>query len=188
MDAADRRIPPLPPAEWSEAAREAFATISPQSPANLTWAPDVAGVMAHHPALARAFFGMGRQLLLESTLPDRQRELVTLRVTSRYQGGAYEHHHHSRFARQLGLTQAEIEAASAPLETAGFTGLDRAVLQAADELIATGTLSDGLWEELGRDLERRQLMDLVFTVGLYVMASFANAALGIEIEDTSPTA
>jgi alkylhydroperoxidase family enzyme len=178
------RIPLLPPDRWSQEARQAFASINPAGPqAELASAPNVAMIMAHHPPLAGAFFGLGSQLLMKSSLPDRLRELVTLRVVSRYKGGEYEWHHHVRFARAAGVTDAEIEAARSPLDDTILEGAELGALRAVDELLAAGTISDERWDELAARLDPRQMMDLVFTVGLYVMASFGNAALGVEIED-----
>lgn len=182
MSAESPRIPLLPPAEWSPEALAAFAAIDPTGQAGPpAQAPNVAMILAHHPSLA-AFFGLGSHLLAHSTLPHRVRELVTLRVVSRFKGGEYEWHHHVRFAGQVGVTDAEIEAARGPLDQSILRGAELAALHAADELLASGELSDARWAELSSYLERRQIMDLVFTVGLYVMASFGNAALGVEIE------
>jgi alkylhydroperoxidase family enzyme len=178
------RIPLLPPAQWSPEARAAFASMNPAGPdAEITAAPNVAMIMAHHPSLERAFFALGSHLLMDSSLPHRLRELVTLRVVSRYKGGEYEWHHHVRFSRAAGVTDAEIEAARSPLDDTILTGPELSALRVADELLAAGAISDERWDELARHLDRRQMMDLVFTVGLYVMASFGNAALGVEIEE-----
>jgi alkylhydroperoxidase family enzyme len=183
MTSDESRIPPIPPDRWSHAQREAFAAFT----GSLTDQPgdssNAAMTLVQHPALAKAFFGLGRHLLFESTLPDRIRELVTLRVTANRRGGEYEHHHHVAFARRIGLSDAEIAAAGQPLAGAPFTGLDLCALRAVDELCADRGITDATWAELSRDLDRRQIMDLVFTVGLYVMASFGNAALGIQVED-----
>jgi alkylhydroperoxidase family enzyme len=177
------RIPPLSPAEWSPQAHEAFATINPAPTKDLATAPNVAMILAHHPALAKVFFGMGRHFLKDCSLPDRARELATLRVVSRYPGGEYERVHHVRFARRIGLTDEEIQAASGPLESSILSGSELCVLRAVDNVSTGRGISDQTWDELTRYFDRPQIMDLAFLVGLYVMASLTNAALGVEVEE-----
>jgi len=49
-------------------------------------------------------------------------------------------------------------------------------------LRANDTISDEVWTTLARHLDTRQLMDLVLTIGHYVMLSWAIAAWGTELE------
>ena len=46
----------------------------------------------------------------------------------------------------------------------------------------TGDLSDASWASLTKFYDRRQMMDLIFTVGHYVMTSWALSAFGVPIE------
>ena len=130
--------------------------------------------LANYPALGKAFYTLGRHLLLESSLGDRARELATLRVAWRYKAD-YEWHHHVRFGQSIGLTDAEIEAVKGEPSNPIWGELDACVLSATDQLCQTGGIEDATWAELSRLLEQRQMMDLVFTVGQYVMVSWAVA-------------
>jgi alkylhydroperoxidase family enzyme len=112
-----------------------------------------------------------------------------LRVARR-SGCAYEWAHHVKTAAKAGLSEAEIEAAGngkaiGPGEASGtdrdsVTGgvgggeparaeLDGTVVRAVDELAEGGNLSDRTWSTLAAHLDERQPMDLVFTVGAYVL-------------------
>ena len=80
--------------------------------------------------------------------------------------------------------EAEIEAAgqgkaAGELDSAE---LDRAVLSAVDELGDTCNLSDRTWAALGENLDERQLMDLVFTIGAYSMLAMAFITFDVEPE------
>ena len=184
------RIPPLPRAEWTDSARDIFALIGPPetrearreagSPANLDM------VMANHPALATAFYGFGMQLLLGSSLPDRPREIVTLRVAWRYQA-AYEWAHHTRFARALGFTEAEIAAVKDGPAAALWSDEDRTLLRAVDQLCEHTQIDDETWAALANRFDRHQMMDLVFTIGHYVMLAMALSAFGVEVEEAYRT-
>ena len=181
------RIGPLPRDEWTEAARDIFAMMGPPetrekrretgSPANLDM------TMANHPALATAFYGFGKQLLLASSLPNRPREIVTLRVAWRHQA-AYEWAHHVRFARALGFTEAEIAAIKEGPDAAAWSDDERALLSAVDQLSERTRIDDETWAALARQFDRQQMMDLVFTIGHYTMLAMALSAFGVEVEES----
>ena len=65
----------------------------------------------------------------------------------------------------------------------GWSGLDRAMLLAADELIGEGEIADATWQLLAGELGEQQIMDLVFTVGAYETLALAFRSFGIELDD-----
>lgn len=85
--------------------------------------------LAQHPALARMFYPFGKQLLVHSTLPARQRELLTLRIAWLYRC-EYEWGYHVQWARQAGLSDPEIEALKADIDETLWSDPDLAVLRA----------------------------------------------------------
>ena len=52
-----------------------------------------------------------------------------------------------------------------------------------DELIETSRMSDEAYDALGVHFGKEQMMDLVFTIGNYVMLGWAVATFGIPVED-----
>ena len=70
-------------------------------------------------------------------------------------------------------------------EAEGWTPLERAILQAVDELHRDAFISDATWKALAAHYDEKQLIDLVFTVGQYTMVSMALNTLGVQIEDQS---
>ena len=181
------RLGPLPEEQWDDRTRAALAALLPPERRNPRGAGNALATLARHPDLAEVFLPFNTRLLLRSTLPPRLRELAILRVARR-SGCAYEWAHHARIATKAGLSAAEIEAAGdgqvsgmggIELERAG---LDRAVLDAVDELAGGCNLSDRTWSTLAAHLDERQLMDLVFTVGAYVLLAMAFNTFGVEPE------
>ncbi|RBM21970.1 carboxymuconolactone decarboxylase [Prauserella sp. PE36] len=172
------RLPPLPAEEWDDRTRAALAGLVPRKRQD----PDGAGValstLVRHPDLAKAFLGFSTHLMARSTLPPRLRELAILRVARR-RDCAYEWVHHAAFAAELGLTEAEIEAAGHGKSTDEFESV---VLGAVDELDENTTLSNETWSALGERLDERQRMDLVFTIGGYCLMAMAFNTFGIEPE------
>jgi hypothetical protein len=78
------RIEPLQPQDFPPEMRAALAALRPPNPrhepmptADRPKALKVLGTMAHHPALAQAYFTLNGHLLRATTLTERQRELGT---------------------------------------------------------------------------------------------------------------
>lgn len=175
-----QRIPPLPREEWTDEARDVFAFWGePGARENGSKVPKEM-VMAQHPKLAIAFHTFGKQILLESSIPERPRELLVLRTAVRL-GGQYAWHFHVGYALQAGLTLEEIAAIRDGLDAPAWQGKDNdiAALRAVDELLDTAQISDETWTALARFLDQRQLMEVVFTIGAYAMLSWSVNAFGI---------
>jgi alkylhydroperoxidase family enzyme len=140
------------------------------------------GTLARYPALTRAYHTLNGHVLFASTLSPRQRELLVLRVAS-VRRARYEWEQHVLLAGDAGVDGDEIariaEGAGAP----GWSPLERAMLAAVDELLTDARVSDPTWTALASDLDDRQLMDLIFTVGTYDLLAMAIRSFGIELDD-----
>ncbi len=172
------RLPPLPGDQWDERARAALAELLPEHRRNPRGAGHALATLVRHPDLTETFLPFNARLLLRSTLPPRVRELAILRVARR-RACAYEWTHHMKIAAEAGLSEAEIEAAGRGEATGE---LESAVLSAVDELDDDSNLSDRTWATLGKHLDERQLMDLVFTIGAYCLLAMAFNTFGVEPE------
>jgi AhpD family alkylhydroperoxidase len=161
------RISPVPYAEWDSEALSVIAPGRRLPPSN------VLGLLARHPALARAFLTFNAHLLGTSTLPPRTRELAILRMAWRRRC-RYEWAQHVRIARRAGVTDEEIAQIRA--------GVATPVSRAVDELDEDSCLSDGTYQALAAELDDRQLMDLVFTIGTYALLAMAFNAFGVELD------
>ncbi len=172
------RLPPLPADEWDDAARHAVAALLPEDRRNARDAGNLLGTLVRHPELTRAFLRFSVYLLSGSTLPPRVREQAILRVAHR-RGCAYEWSHHVTLAKSAGLSDADISA----IQSGGAAGdFDRAVLSAVDELDEKSNMSDQTWTALSEQLDERQRMDLIFTVGGYAGLAMALNTFGVEVE------
>ena len=176
-------LTPLPAEEWDDQAREALASTVPPE----RRCPDKAGnalsTLVHHPVLAGAFLPFNTYLQKDSTLPERLRELVILR-TAFHHGCVYEWGHHSAMARQVGLTEGDVASTQTGSAADEF---DQTVLEAVDELYSESRISAPTWERLGRRLDDRQRMDLMFTVGGYSTLAFALNTFDVPLEDGAGT-
>ncbi|MEV5834981.1 carboxymuconolactone decarboxylase family protein [Nocardia sp. NPDC052112] len=170
------RLPPLPADQWDDRTRDAFKALLPRALRNADGAGPAMGPLARHPDLTEAYLGFSVHLLFRSTLPPRVRELTILRVAHR-RGCAYEWAHHLQFGQEAGLTLDEIDAVTRGEADDDF---DRLVLTAVDELDDKSELSDQTWAALAERLDEKQRMDLVFTVGGYILLAIALNTFGVQ--------
>lgn len=166
------RLAPLTDAEWTEEQRELLEKGSRLN---------IFRTLARHPKLLKRWLVFGGHVLRKNTLPERERELLILRTGYRCKS-AYEFHQHTSIGLQAGLTQAEIDRLKD--DSATWTGLDAALVKAADELVMEHRLSDASWQALGAEYDEKQVLDVIFTVGQYTLVSMALNSAGVQIEGT----
>ena len=101
---------------------------------------NITRTLAHYPELSSAWGHFARHVLGGSSLPERERELIILRMGWNCQSG-YEFGQHRRIGQQAGLSLEEVERVKQGPAHGSWTSHDAALLQAADELHATTPFS-----------------------------------------------
>ncbi|WIA57274.1 carboxymuconolactone decarboxylase family protein [Sphingobium sp. WTD-1] len=175
------RISHLPRDQWTDDAREVFAFWGEPNAWEEGSKTNVMMVMANHPPLGKVYNIWGKHLLMANSLSTRALELLILRVAWRV-NSAYEWHNHVGYALNAGITLEEIGAIRDFPEGGDWAEQDTLVLRSVDELIEDGKISDATWDGLGAHFDTRQKMDLVFSIGHYVMTSWALSSFGVGIE------
>jgi 4-carboxymuconolactone decarboxylase len=126
----------------------------------------------------------GAYLLNFGKLAPDEREVMIHRTCARC-GCEYEWGVHAAvFARQVGLSEAQLAA------TVTGTGDDPAwsarqslLVRLADELHDHASVSDELWGELAQNWEPPELIELIALAGFYHLVSFAANAARVGLED-----
>ncbi len=183
-DTVPPRITNLPREQWTDPAREVFSFWGEPGAWENGSRTNLMMVMANHPPLGMAFNTFGKHLLLNSTLPVRPRELIVLR-TCWHLKAEYEWHYHVGYALTAGMTLEEVAGIGEGPDAAVWAEKegDRAILSAVDELLRDSRIENATWATLSRCFSKEQLMDLVFTIGNYVMTSWAISAFGMPLEE-----
>ena len=179
--AAAPRIPPLPREEWTDEARDVFAYWEGDKARAEGSRSNTMMTLANHPKLALASLDLGKYFMLGSTLTARQQKMVVLRVAHRY-GSTYQWTHNSLGARQLGMSEAEVEAIAEGPSSPEWNDDDRLLLTTIDELGDGGRISDATWAGLSRSMNRHQIMDLIHAVGYFTMVAWGLVAMGVQVE------
>ncbi len=177
------RIPPLPESEWTEEVRDLFHRMEGLGCVDGVPKLNVPLTLANHLELAFAFQPFGGHLLLNSSLPKRTYELVTLR-TAHLSHSFYEWARHEPAGRRAGLTDEQIEGIRIGPDASIWTDpLDRALLQTVDQLKRDTDLDDELWAILRDNFDYKQIMDLIMTIGMYTMLAMLLNAGRVQMED-----
>lgn len=183
------RIEPLPLAEWPKTMRAALAAMVPPEPRypqpvqeNRPAARNILGTFAHHPALARAFFTFNGHILRATTLTERQREMIVLRVAA-VRTSNYEWAQHLCMAHDAGLTDEEIARIAFGPEAPFWSDLDAALLQAVDDLISDGAIGQNTWDRLRADFDTQQILDILFTVTAYDGLARMSRSFELDLDD-----
>ncbi len=181
---SQRRIPAIPPRQWPPEIFEAGRALQapeghPSHRSDLRSGPSGVATMetfAHHPDLVEAFFGYNGHVLYGTTLSPRQRQILIIRVAAARRS-AYVWLQHRFTGLEVGLSDEEMGriaalGPAAPL----FSEHERALITAVDEIVDDGEISDATWEALARELDHRQMLDVIFTVGCYLtIAAFVRS-------------
>jgi alkylhydroperoxidase family enzyme len=182
------RMDPLPVKSWPREMRDALAVMPPPE-AHYTLTSkgrpggfNVLGALAHHPRLAKAFFTLNAHLLLTTSLSERQRELVIMRVAA-LRHCTYEWAQHLFMARDAGLSDIEIPWIAWGPDAPTWSVGDARLLRAVDELVLVGAMGDSTWAQLAEHLNGEQILDVIFTAGSYAMLASMLDSLGIELDD-----
>lgn len=186
------RIPLIDPAESDGVNREVFERLLKERGK----IPNLMRTVAHRPDHLRALVDHIRTVMRLGTVPPFLKELLAIRI-SRIQGCAYTLASHVAQARQLGATDAQIDAllditgpgeagvggfpedclgtaptrppagAGFPADTP-FTSPERAALVFAEQMtMGTGRVQENEFQALGDHFDRGQILEIGLVVALF---------------------
>lgn len=189
-DTQKSRIEPILPSEWDEEILDALGAF----PSSLNFVLSrwneksedirgmhVLGFFATHPALAKAFLTLNKHVAADTTLTTRERELLILRI-GWLTKSEYEFGQHIILGRRAGITDDEILRLQEGPDAVGWSEDDADLIRAADDLHFRSRLSDSTWEKLSKRYDHKQIMDLIFVVGVYALMATAINTYNIPAE------
>jgi AhpD family alkylhydroperoxidase len=140
--------------------------------------PNLFTTLARHRRLFRPWLRFAGTLMPGGVLPRADAELLILRVAHNTDC-EYELTHHQRLAVTAGLSAHEILRVREGPEAPEWSGRQRLLLQAADELHAERVLSASVWSGLRPLLSDAELIELCMLVGHYEMLAMTLNSLGV---------
>ena len=181
-----RRLPGIPPRQWTKEFLDATVALRaptggpvPAEPPGPPRGMATIESFAQHLALAQAFFPFNGHVLHGTTLPQRIRGMIVLRVAHKRQC-EYMWSQHFITGRTLGLSDDVMMQLTLGSDEWSFAAIDVAAMRAVDELIDDGVISQSTWDALAAELDAQQLLDLIFTVGCYETVTYFMRSLNLE--------
>lgn len=141
--------------------------------------------LVRHPELMKRVNALGGLFMAHGSLPEREREIVILRVACNTRCD-YEFAQHVSIGQRSGLTQEEIKNLGRPLDQDRWGDNDLALLRFTDEIMENLEVSDEVWEQVSRSHDDNQMMELVMLVGYYRMLAAFLKTTRVPLEEESP--
>lgn len=183
-------LAPLPVEEWSDEARSRLPQylrrphlyLSGDNPLPM---PQALGLFAHHVELGSAWMEFSNGLATEQAALDvRLRELAILRVAWQARS-RYEWVQHIRIGKAAGITTEELYALPDGAAASVWSPLERAVLDATDEIVDSYRISAKTWDVLAEELTPQALLELTFVIGSYLCFAAVVASVGMKADPPS---
>jgi alkylhydroperoxidase family enzyme len=170
------RIAPLAP-PYPASVRQLFDLVMPEGMEPL----ELFRVLARSERLFPRFMRAG--VLDRGPVPIRDREIVIHRTTARC-GAEYEWGVHvAAFGRPLGLGEDVLRATlGGAADDPAFDARQSALVRMCDELHDSSTLSAEGWAGLREHFDELQILELLYTAGMYHSVSFLCNALDLAPE------
>lgn len=182
MPKISQRIPNLPEDQWTPDVREIFPMMVP--PGSPMKGSDFNSIlmMVHHPELSKSWLTYNKELSAGWVLPARLKELAILRVAWVLQA-EYEWVQHMLIAARLGFDAALYRSVQQGADDPVWSDLERHVLRAADQGCKLSPMDEGTWNGLSEHLDAKQMLELMFAIGSYVMLAWIFHSTGLELEE-----
>ena len=123
--------------------------------------------------------GFTKALLTQLKLAPRARELVILRVAVLTPGADYEWLQHEQIAREVGLSEQEIESARTG------KGLDsdaELLIRFTDEVVHDARASDETFAAIADRFSPREIIELLLVIGQYMALGRIMATTQVDLE------
>lgn len=144
---------------------------------------NVERTIARNRDLYLRFITIGYHISFISSLPERDREILILRIGWLcYSGYEWGWHTLGLKTSRL-LSDDEVTNLMEGPDAEGWDPFDATLLRAVDELYTDAFITDKTWNDLAEHYTTHQLMDLVFTVGYYNMLAMAINSFGVQQEE-----
>ena len=138
-------------------------------------------MMSHAPGLIRPFVDLGGAFLFDGQLDPVTRECAILRV-GYLSGAGYETAQHEKIGRDVGMSDALIEAVKTGASARGLSDEQRLTLAYVDDLVANVKAGDATFQPALAHFGAEKLQELTLVTGYYMMVCRFLETFGVDIE------
>lgn len=138
-----------------------------------------------HPEALRRLKAVGSFANRGTQIPDRDRELMILRMSWLYQS-VFEWGQHYEQAIAAGLTVEDAERVKLGPDVDGWSDWDRSLLIATDGLVSDCMIPTVAWDALTARYSKEMMLELVIFFGHYTMVGMFANTFGLGAEPGRP--
>ena len=166
------RIPYADPNAMDDTTRQLLDRLAPLN---------IFRMMANAPGLVRPFVDLGGAFLFEGKLDPVTRECAILRV-GYLSGAGYETAQHEKIGRDLGMSDALIEALKIGPSAPSLSEEQRLTLAYVDDLVANVKAGDATFFPALSHFGAEQLQELTLVTGYYMMVCRFLETFEVDVE------
>lgn len=167
-------FPPVPPGRWEPKTRSLiFAGGDRPEHVNPLFF-----VLAHHEPLLRSWYRFTGRLMTRTTLTGRERELLALRTSWRT-STPLQWGEHVEAGLGAGLARDEIASLTEETPFAGWSGRERMLIEAADQLWESGRIGEELLAALAAHFSAKEVLEVMFIAGNAAMIAAVINTVGV---------
>ena len=166
------RIPYADPDNMDDTTRQLLERLAPLN---------IFRMMANAPGLVRPFIDLGGAFLFEGKLDPVTRECAILRV-GYLSNASYETAQHEKIGRDLGMSDALIEALKAGPSDPRLSAEQKLTLDYVDDLVANVKAGDATFAPALSHFGVEKLQELTLVTGYYMMVCRFLETFEVEIE------
>jgi len=136
--------------------------------------------LLHTPALASAWFDYNNAVRFQTSLGDRVRELVIMRVAALTGCDYVWKVHETQYAAPAGVTPREVEALRDWRKSGVYGKKESALLAYVDAMTQHVAVPDAVFDGMRKHFSEREILELTVLIGAYNMQSRLLRALDIQ--------
>lgn len=169
------RIPPVAPEDLPPEIAEVYNT-SPAGKLNIF------RLHAHAPTVFPGYSAMAQAIFAKLDVPPLERELVVLMIAELEQC-EYEWAQHSQIAAKMGVPQTQINAIRAGrYDGEVFNDREKALFDFTRQTVKNVRVDDAAFNAVAAFYSHRQIIELLFTIGSYMMLARIMEVAQIELD------
>lgn len=134
-------------------------------------------LVANAEGLFEPWLDFAAGVLNAAELDTELRQICILRVTSLSPGADYAREQHEAISRDMGMAEARVEGA---LTGKGLEGDDELVAAFTEQVMRDVSPDDATWERASARFSDREVIELLFVIGYYMMMSRVVATAQVE--------
>lgn len=143
----------------------------------------ISRLLCNAPSCQPGYRLLSQAIFAKLDIPPKERELIVLAVAHLEQC-QYEWVQHVQIARDMGISESQIDAlAAGQFQANVFTDRERALFEFTRQTVKQVRVNDDAFHAVSAFYSSRQLVEMLFTIGSYMMLARIMEVAQLEVDD-----